>query len=112
MEKIELITGAKYYYLRRIMHDWPDAECETILSNLSEALSADSRILLDEVVLPDTNVPWHAAMQDISMKILFAGRERTRSEWSGLIEKSGLNLVEIRTYDASTCASVIVLEKK
>ncbi|KAI1612695.1 O-methyltransferase-domain-containing protein [Exophiala viscosa] len=106
------VQGAKYYYLRRIMHDWPDADCQTILSKLSEALSADSRILLDEVVLPDENTPWQAAMQDISMKILFAGRERTRSEWSGLIERSGLNLIDIRTYDMSSCASVIVLEKK
>ena len=109
---IKLISDAKYYYLRRIIHDWPDAECHTILSKLSEALSADSRILLDEVVLPDENTPWQASMQDISMKILFAGRERTRSEWSGLIERSGLNLVDIRTYDVSSCASVIVLEKK
>ncbi|KIV83086.1 hypothetical protein PV11_05144 [Exophiala sideris] len=106
------VLGAKYYYLRRIMHDWPDAECHTILSELCEAMGPDSRILLDEVVLPDENTPWYASMQDISMMILFAGKERTRSEWSGLIDRSGLNLIDIRTYDLSSCASVIVLGKK
>ena len=58
------------------MHDWPDAECLTILSQLAEAMDGDSRILMDEVVLPDANVPWQAAMQDISMNIQFGGKIR------------------------------------
>jgi demethylsterigmatocystin 6-O-methyltransferase len=94
------------------MHDWPDVECVTILSNLAEAMDGDSRILMDEVVLPDVNVPWQAAMQDISMTIQFGGKERTRSEWDGLIERSGLKVVDVRTYNVSSCASVIVLEKE
>lgn len=94
------------------MHDWPDTECLTILSKLAEAMDADSRILMDEVVLPDVNVPWEAAMQDISMNIQFGGKERTRSEWDSLIEKSGLKVADVRTYNVSSCATVIVLEKK
>nr|KAK5438908.1 hypothetical protein LTR18_008343 [Exophiala xenobiotica] len=108
----QAVQGAEFYYLRRIMHDWPDAECLTILSNLAEAMDGDSRILMDEVVLPDVNVPWQAAMQDISMTIQFGGKERTRSEWDGLIERSGLKVVDVRTYNVSSCASVIVLEKE
>jgi len=107
----QAVQGAKFYYLRRIMHDWPDAECLTILSQLAEAMDGDSRILMDEVVLPDANVPWQAAMQDISMNIQFGGKERTRSEWHSLIEKSGLEVADVRTYNVSSCASVIVLEK-
>ncbi|KAH0840561.1 hypothetical protein FOPE_06050 [Fonsecaea pedrosoi] len=93
------------------MHDWPDAECLKILSRLSEAMASDSLILIDEIVLPDANVPWQAAMQDVSMNILFAGKERTNTEWTNLIATSGLQKRDILTYNHSACSSVIVLGK-
>ncbi|OAP64699.1 hypothetical protein AYL99_00671 [Fonsecaea erecta] len=107
----QAVRGAAFYYLRRIMHDWPDAECRTILSRLSEAMASDSLILIDEIVLPEANVPWQAAMQDVSMNILFAGKERTRDQWERLIASSGLTQKDIRTYNISACSSVIVLGK-
>ncbi|KIW19666.1 hypothetical protein PV08_00240 [Exophiala spinifera] len=105
------VQGARFYYLRRIMHDWPDDDCVTILSKLVEAMDSDSQILADEVFLTDVNVPWPASTQDISMNILFGGKERTRREWASLMEKSGLKLVDVRTYNPSTCAAILVLEK-
>ncbi|KIW79623.1 hypothetical protein Z517_06236 [Fonsecaea pedrosoi CBS 271.37] len=107
----QAVQGARFYYLRRIMHDWPDAECLKILSRLSEAMASDSLILIDEIVLPDANVPWQAAMQDVSMNILFAGKERTNTEWTNLIASSGLQKRDILTYNHSACSSVIVLGK-
>lgn len=104
-------VGARFYYLRRIMHDWPDDDCVSILSKLAEAMGGDSQILADEVFMPDTNVPWQASLQDVWMNVLFAGKERTRREWETLIERSGLKLVDVGTYNASSCASVLVLEK-
>ena len=41
------------------------------------ATDADSRILVDEVVLPDTGVHWQVTMADISMMIGLGGKERT-----------------------------------
>lgn len=73
-------------------------------------MSLDSRLLIDEVVLPDVGVHWHAAMADISMGILFGGKERTREQWEGLVEKAGLKLAWIHTYKESTYNSIIVLE--
>lgn len=95
------------------MHDWPDAECLQILTSLAAALASDgtSRILLDEVVLPDANAPWQAAMADISMGVLFGAKERTRSQWDALVARSGLKLTGMRTYSVSACHSIIVLEK-
>lgn len=35
------------------MHDYPDDKCRTILQHTVAAMSADSVVLLDDVVLPD-----------------------------------------------------------
>lgn len=40
-------------------------------------MDADSRILIDDVVLPDTGANWQTTMADISMMISLGGKERT-----------------------------------
>lgn len=51
----EPVQGAKAYYLKSVLHDWPDEQCKQILSNLKPALKAGySRILVNELVVPDT----------------------------------------------------------
>ncbi|KAH8650058.1 O-methyltransferase-domain-containing protein [Xylariales sp. PMI_506] len=103
------IEGAKFYYMRRILHDWSDEESVKILQHLAAAMSKDSYILVDEVVLPDVNAHWQAAMQDISMGILTAGKERTRRQWENLVKESGLTVREVHTYDLSMCTAITVL---
>ena len=40
------IKGAKVYYLRLILHDWPDEVCRTILKNIIPAMSSESKLLI------------------------------------------------------------------
>lgn len=54
------IKGAKFYYLRHILHDWTDEDCIKILKNLVPALGPESYVVIDEVVFPDTGAPWQA----------------------------------------------------
>lgn len=107
----EETRGAKFFYLRRILHDWPDDDCLRILSHLRDAMSSESRILIDGVVLPDVDAPWQAVMQDVSMGILFAGKERTRREWERLVKRAGLRVGEVRVYSAASCTGVVVMER-
>ena len=67
--------------MRRVLHDWPDDLCVKILKNLGAAMDSQSYILINEVVLPNVNAHWHAAMQDISMGILLGGKERSKAQW-------------------------------
>jgi len=46
---------AEVYYMHKIMHDWPDVECVTILSQLRDAMGRDSKILVNDVILPSEN---------------------------------------------------------
>ncbi|KAG1835539.1 S-adenosyl-L-methionine-dependent methyltransferase [Suillus variegatus] len=43
--------GKDIYYLRNIIHDWPDRETALILSNLRKALGPNSRVLIHDYVL-------------------------------------------------------------
>ncbi|KAM4063974.1 o-methyltransferase [Hirsutella rhossiliensis] len=106
------ITGARFYYLRRILHDWPDDECVQILYNIASAMAVDSRILIDEVVLPNKEAPWQATMADLAMMVSFGGKERTQQQWQMLAGEVGLRIEQIHTYTASTCTSVVVMALK
>lgn len=106
------LLGAKFYTLRRILHDWPDKEGTKILWNIADAMDANSRILIDEIVLPDTGAHWQATMADISMMIGLGGKERTTQQWHSLADSAGLQVEHIHSYTASTYTSVVVLAPK
>lgn len=90
------------------MHDWPDDKAATILRNIRAAMSPDSRVLIDDAVLPDTGANWQSALADLAM-MTFAGKERTKHQWESLAESAGLRVEQIHTYVASTYTAVLVL---
>ncbi|KAJ5994420.1 hypothetical protein N7451_010144 [Penicillium sp. IBT 35674x] len=106
------ITNAKFYYLRRIMHDWPDKEAASILQNIGSVMAPDARILIDEVVLPNTGAHWQATMADLLMMFAFGGKERSTKQWESLAECAGLRVEQIHTYVAATYTSIVVLARK
>ncbi|KAL8930414.1 MAG: hypothetical protein Q9208_000598 [Pyrenodesmia sp. 3 TL-2023] len=94
------IKGAKAYYFRGILHDWPDRACREILSNTAASMRKGySKLLLDEMVLPDTNVPRKGAFLDLSMMALETGAERTSRQWHDLLASAGLRVEKIWTTD-------------
>ncbi|CAL5873605.1 uncharacterized protein PFLUO_LOCUS7886 [Penicillium psychrofluorescens] len=103
------IIGAKFYYMRRIMHDWCDEDASKILRNVAAAMGPDSRILIDEVVLPRTGAHWRATMADIAMMAASAGKERSVPQWNALCERSGLRVEHIHIYEPVTYTSILVL---
>ena len=89
-------TGAKAYYLRGILHDWPDRACREILGNTAKAMRKGySKLLVDEMALPDTNIPPKGALFDLSMLALETGAERTSSQWHSLLASVGLQITKI-----------------
>jgi hypothetical protein len=48
------VKGAKYYHLRRVLHDWNDEQCLKILKATKLAMDPTySRLLISDFVLPD-----------------------------------------------------------
>jgi demethylsterigmatocystin 6-O-methyltransferase len=91
------------------MHDWCDDNASKILRNVAAAMGPDSRILIDEVVLPKTGDHWQATMADIAMMAASAGKERSMPQWNALCERSGLRVEQIHTYEPVTYTSILVL---
>jgi hypothetical protein len=92
--KPQPVLRAKAYFLRRIMHDWGDEACKSILKNLVLSMSVDSKILVNELVLPDENCERRMALNDLVM-MSFGGMERTESQWKALLQEVGLDIRNI-----------------
>ncbi|KAG2346546.1 S-adenosyl-L-methionine-dependent methyltransferase [Suillus weaverae] len=46
--------GKDVYYLRNIIHNWPDAEATTIFRNIRKAMGPNSRVLIHDCVMVQT----------------------------------------------------------
>ena len=98
--------------MRTVLHDWSDEKCHLILQNIVQAMSAESVILIDEMILPDTNVHWRATQIDLLMMGALASMERTRSQWDTLLDAVGLKVRDIYTYNLSTYDNVMAVVRK
>ncbi|KAK5987850.1 O-methyltransferase mpaG' [Cladobotryum mycophilum] len=105
------VKGARAYYLRSILHDWPDDTCVIILNNIKEAMKQGySKLLINENVMPSVKARWEATCLDMMMLTLLSSEERTEGSWRNLIEgKAGLKILRIWN-DGSSAESLIECE--
>lgn len=93
------VKGAKFYYLRNVLHDWPREKAVAILSRVREAMEPGvSQLLVDEIVLPNSGAHWQATAMDMIMMMGVGARERTVDEWVDLLDEAGLRVMGIHTY--------------
>ncbi|MFF4413199.1 methyltransferase [Streptosporangium sp. NPDC001559] len=93
------------YLLKRILHDWEDDQCVTILRNCHTAMRPGGRILVIDAVVPPGNAPHQAKLVDLLLMASLVGRERTAQEFSQLFEAAGLRLS--RVVPTGTVLSVV-----
>lgn len=101
--------GADIYLLVRVLHDWSDDDCIRILRNCRTAMTGSARLLIVEQILePDPTLGRPAGyLIDTQMMAMFGtARERTESEFGGLLQTSGLALARV----IATTSPVSVLE--
>ncbi|CAK1362647.1 hypothetical protein CB0940_05150 [Cercospora beticola] len=93
----EKFWGARTYYMRKIMHDWTDLHCSTILSHLRDAMKPGySTLLINDIVVPERDCQLRTASLDLIMLTVCAGKQRTEKEWHELVEGvKGLQIVKI-----------------
>ncbi|KAL2215003.1 O-methyltransferase-domain-containing protein [Thermoascus aurantiacus ATCC 26904] len=91
------VKGADIYYLKSVLHDWDDIAAQKILSNTAKAMAPHSRLLINEMVLADTDETLVRADMDMLMLFLSNGMERTKTQWKELLAKvePPLKLVEV-----------------
>jgi hypothetical protein len=84
------------YFLKSIIHDWPDEACLQILSNLAPAMRGHphSKLLICELVLPDQYPEPAKVVRDIMM-LFIGGQERNLFQWHGLLQRAGFKIVNV-----------------
>jgi hypothetical protein len=75
-------------------------------------MDSGSLILIDEMVLSNKGVPWQATQIDLTMMSALAAQERTIEQWYALLDRAGLKIVEIQTYEPALQDSIIVAVPK
>lgn len=92
---LQPVREAKAYYLGTVLHDWPDKQARTILSNIKGAMKKNSVLLIRENVLPDSNVSLYSALNDLSMMAMFSALDRTPTQFRELLGSVGFELVKV-----------------
>lgn len=106
------VKGAKFYYMQRVFHNLPPQKAVDLLRLLKEAMVApNSKLLIDEAVLPETGVDFLASAIDLTMLEAFAAIERTESQWREVhvLEEVGLELVQTHVYNPCIYESIVVV---
>ncbi|KAI0468138.1 S-adenosyl-L-methionine-dependent methyltransferase [Xylaria cf. heliscus] len=106
------LRGARAYYFRNVLHDWPDDKCVEILQNIKPAMTGASRILIDEMILPEKDAPWRATQQDFIMGACVAAQERSHGEWVRLFDSAGFKIERMWKYTEELSDHLIVLVPK
>jgi hypothetical protein len=89
-------AGGDCYVLKHIIHDWSDAQCVTILSNIVRAMAPKGRVFVIEAVMPESPDAHPAKFMDVNMLAMTEGGcERTETEYAALFRKAGLKLVQV-----------------
>ncbi|KAH7909765.1 S-adenosyl-L-methionine-dependent methyltransferase [Hygrophoropsis aurantiaca] len=121
------VEGKDVYYLRNIIHDWPDAKAAVILRNVRKAMGPHSRLLIHDYVLangnrksvstsesmgadiaPEPMLPNFGAgnsrmyQQDLNMWFIHNAKERTLADSISLGAGAGLRLEKV--YDLAESA--------
>lgn len=90
------IANARAYFLHSILHDWTDDKAVSILQNVKSAMKPGySKVLINEVIVSNTDPSPLATGMDLIMMGAFSSRERTRVDWEALLEGVGLKLAGV-----------------
>ncbi|GAA6037613.1 hypothetical protein JCM8097_006143 [Rhodosporidiobolus ruineniae] len=104
------VKGADVYFLRAIIHDWDDANSIKILSQLADAASSTSKLVLIErpySYLSPSSSGSSAALDplfplvDLQMLVACNGQERTKEQHEALAAKAGWRMGKVWTTGAA-----------
>ncbi|KZM27336.1 O-methyltransferase [Ascochyta rabiei] len=96
--KPQPVQGADVYFLRKILHDWPDSAAVAILKQIVPAMKPSSRIILNEECVPAPGTlpnlkEWETRSRNMLLMAVNNGKERSEEEWKKLVEEADSRLV-------------------
>ncbi|KAK3988693.1 O-methyltransferase [Cladorrhinum sp. PSN332] len=95
------VKNAHVYYLRNVLHNHYDGVGKKILRRVVDAMGPTSRILIAEMILPDTTTAGDNPLpffMDVNM-FMEGGVERTEQHWKKLLGEAGLEIQKVWRLD-------------
>ena len=113
MFKAETIPAADAYTMKFIIHDWNDQKAVEILQAIRTANKGPTPkvitiFIMEMVVLSNEKENWQAHGMDVEMLVWLGAKERTMSEYSDLLTRSGYQLKHV--YQTNAQMSIIEAE--
>ena len=99
-------TNGDIYLMKKVIHDWNDADARAILARCRAAMPGTARLLIADNVVPEGNQPSSAKWLDLLMLVYAGGRERTEAEHHDLLALAGFTLSRV----IPTASDVSVVE--
>ncbi|KAE8153686.1 S-adenosyl-L-methionine-dependent methyltransferase [Aspergillus avenaceus] len=114
--KPQIVQGPDLFFLRHVIHDWPDADASRILSNCAAVMTPQSKLLiLEHMISPtfrrhdqiavDTPVApepllanWGQSVTsrlDLQVLACINAKQRTEAEFRKLVRDAGLEAVRV-----------------
>ncbi len=87
--------GGDAYFLSTVIHDWGNDKARLILDNCYQAMQPGHKLLIAEQVLGSDKAPSLGKRLDLTMLVIFGGRERNREEFQELLSSAGFELLQI-----------------
>ncbi|KAJ5114038.1 hypothetical protein N7456_002572 [Penicillium angulare] len=89
------VQGALTYLIRRCLHNWPQHSVVQILKNIAGVMDSErSRLLIEEIIVPDENSGIEEGWMDMIMMSIGA-QQRTMKEWVTVLDSAGLKLSHV-----------------
>jgi hypothetical protein len=80
------VPSADLYLVSRILCDWPDDVCLTILKNCRRAIKSGGRLILIEMLVDEVDPPAFVSQADLTMMVVLGAKERTLDEFKHLLQ--------------------------
>ena len=87
--------GGDAYVMKWIIHDWDDEKSNTILRNIRNRMQPNSKLILVDCVVPETDEPHFSKFIDLNMLVMTGGKERTEQEFAQLLAAAGFKLLRV-----------------
>jgi SAM-dependent methyltransferase len=87
--------GADAYLLCGVVHDWDDDRAVTVLRKCRRAMASNGRLLIVDMIVPETASPSFSKLLDLNMMVMTGGRERTKAELYALLDAADYRLTKI-----------------
>lgn len=91
--KPQSVQSAEIYLLHHILHDWASEDCLRILENTKAAMRKNhSRLLIVKSIIALEKADTFSTVLNITIMSMVGSRERTESDWRGLIARAGMHI--------------------